>query len=114
MARNKYSVRMPLEQRLELQPLIRVGKQMARAIAMAWILLKSDEDWPDPQSVDSLDLTLSPVCRVKHRFAEEVCLGSEGLAQGHTLVRRYRDSWGGRRQWVQRQKGIGVCPATGR
>ena len=75
MVRDKYAVRLALEQREELRRLIRVGKRPARVIARARILLKSDDGWPAPQVAEALDVALGTVYRVKQRFTEEWLAG---------------------------------------
>ncbi len=82
MVRDKHSVGLALEQREELQRLIRVGKHPARITARARILLKSDDGWPAPQVAEALDVALGTVYRVKRRFTEEGFRGSEGPSPG--------------------------------
>ena len=62
MVRDKYAVRLALEQREELQRLIRwLGKHPARITVRARILLKSDDGWPAPQVAEALDVALGTV-----------------------------------------------------
>ncbi len=68
MVRDKYAVRLALEQREELGRLIRVGKHTARVTARARILLKSDDGWRAPQVAEAVDVALGTVYRVKQRF----------------------------------------------
>ena len=75
MVRDKYAVRLTLEQREELRHLIRVGKNTARVTARARILLRSDDGWPAPQVAEGLDVALSTVYRVKQRFSEDGLAG---------------------------------------
>ena len=65
MVRDKYAVRLALEQREELRRLIRVGKHPARVTARARILLKSDDGWRAPQVAEAVDVALGTVYRVK-------------------------------------------------
>ena len=75
MVRDKYAVRLALEQREELRRLIRVGKHTARVTARARILLKSDDGWRAPQVAEAVDVALGTVYRVKQRFTEEGLVG---------------------------------------
>ena len=75
MVRDKYAVRLALEQREELRRLIRVGKHPARVTARARILLKSDDGWRAPQVAEAVDVALGTVYRVKQRFTEEGLVG---------------------------------------
>ena len=75
MVKDKYAVRLALEQREELQRLIRVGKHPARVTARARILLKSDDGWRAPQVAEAVDVALGTVYRVKQRFTEEGLAG---------------------------------------
>ena len=87
MVRDKHSVRLALEQREELQRLIRVGKHPARITARARILLKSDDGWPAPQVAEALDVALGTVYRVKRRFTEE---GLSGVLKDRPQANRRR------------------------
>ena len=84
---DKYSVGLALEQREELQRLIRVGKHPARITARARILLKSDDGWPAPQVAEALDVALGTVYRVKRRFTEE---GLSGVLKDRPQANRRR------------------------
>ena len=75
VVRDKYAVRLALEQREELRRLIRVGKHPARVTARARILLKSDDGWPAPRVAEALDVSLGTVYRFKQRFTEEGLAG---------------------------------------
>ena len=87
MVRDKYAVRLALEQREELQHLIRVGKRPARVTARARILLKSDDGWTAPQVAEALDVALSTVYRVKQRFTGE---GLAGVLKDRPQANRRR------------------------
>ena len=87
MVRDKYAVRLALEQREELQRLIRVGKHPARVTVRARILLKSDDGWPAPQVAEALDVVLATVYRVKQRFTEE---GLTGVLKDRPQANRRR------------------------
>ena len=87
MVRDKYAVRLDLEQKEELQRLIRVGKSSARVTDRARILLKSDYGWAAPQVAEALDVALGTVYRIKQRFAEE---GLERALWDRRQANRYR------------------------
>ena len=87
MVRDKYAVRLALEQREELRRLIRVGKRPARVTARARILLKSDDGWAAPRVAEALDVALGTVYRVKQRFTEE---GLAGVLWDLRQANRYR------------------------
>ena len=87
MVRDKYAVRLALEQRKELRHLIRVGKSSARVTARARILLKSDDGWPAPGAAQALDVSEGTVFRIKQRFAED---GLDGAIQDRSQAHRYR------------------------
>ena len=65
----KYHVKLIDEQRLELQRLVNSGKESARKITRARILLKADEGKTDPQIADALDVSVRTAERVRQRFA---------------------------------------------
>ena len=87
MVRDKYAVRLELEQKEELQHLIRVGKSSARVTARARILLKSDDGWAAPQVAEALDVALGTVYRIKQHFTEE---GLERALRDRRQANRYR------------------------
>ena len=87
MIRDKYAVRLAQEQRGELQNLIRVGNNSARATARARILLKSDDSWAAPKVAEALDVALGTVYRIKQRFTEE---GLDGAMWDRRQVNRHR------------------------
>ena len=86
MVRDKYLCGW-LEQREELQRLIRVGKHPARVTARARVLLKSDDGWPAPQVAEALDVALGTVYRVKQRFTQE---GLAGVLKDRPQANRHR------------------------
>jgi hypothetical protein len=72
----KYVVRLSGEEREQLETLLRKGKSPARRLLKARILLKADVSegragWSDSRIVDSLDTSLSMVCRVRQQLLEE-------------------------------------------
>jgi transposase len=72
----KYIVKLTDEERKELEQIISTGKESARKLQHAQILLKADESksepsWPDEQISKVLEVSLSTIFRVRRRFAEE-------------------------------------------
>jgi transposase len=72
----KYHVTLTLEERCELERMIRAGHAAARKLIRARILLKADEaeggpGWSDPEIAEALEVGLSTVWRVRQRFVEE-------------------------------------------
>ena len=87
MVREKYGVRLPVEERRRLQQLIRSGRSSARAVTRAHILLKIDEGWTAPQAASALDVSERTVFRIKRRYAEE---GLEDVLKHRVQTNRYR------------------------
>ena len=75
MVREKYGVRLALEERERLEHLVRAGKSPARITARARILLKTSEGWSAPKVAGALDVSEGTVFRIKRRFAEEGLAG---------------------------------------
>lgn len=72
--KDKYLVRLNLEQRQELEGLATTGKHSAATITRARILLKADadgDDWDDEQIAEALDTSLATVSRVRKKFVQE-------------------------------------------
>ncbi len=72
----KYIVNLTDEERKELKQIISIGKEPARKLQHARILLKADESgselgWTDGQISESLEVSLSTIFRVRRRFVEE-------------------------------------------
>lgn len=72
----KYIVKLTDEERNGLERIISVGKDAARKILHARILLKADESeegpsWKDEQISEALEVSLSTIFRVRPRFVEE-------------------------------------------
>src|SRR3977135_3829691 len=72
----KYVVRLSVEEREQLEALIRKGKNPARRLLKARILLKADvseagEGWSDGRIVEALDASPSMVYRVRKQLVEE-------------------------------------------
>jgi transposase len=74
--KKKYIVKLTDEERKEIEQMIYAGKEPARKLKHALILLKADEsengpNWKDEQISEALGVSLSTVCRVRERFVEE-------------------------------------------
>ena len=72
----KYVVRLSSEEREQLETLLRKGKNPARRLVKARILLKADVSqdragWSDSRIVNALDTSTSMVCRVRKQLVEE-------------------------------------------
>jgi transposase len=87
----KYHVTLTPEERCELERMISAGKAAARKLTHARILLKADEaeggpGWSDEQIADALEVGLSTVWRVRHRFVEQ---GTEAAIVPQPSTRAY-------------------------
>ena len=87
MVREKYAVRLSPEERSQLEHMVRAGKESARVINRARILLKTDAGWPAPRVAEALDLSENTVFRLKRRFAEE---GLDRALKDRVQAHRYR------------------------
>ena len=72
----KYVVRLSVEEREQLEGLIRKGKSPAQRLVKARILLKADvsdagEGWSDSRIIQALDTSVSMVYRVRKQLVEE-------------------------------------------
>lgn len=72
----KYIVKLTNEERKDLEQMISTGKESARKLQYARILLKADESesgprWKDEQISEALEVSLSTIYRVRERFVEE-------------------------------------------
>ena len=79
MVRETFAVRLTLEERNQLEHMVRAGKSSARVTTRARILLKTDEGWPAPKVAQALDVAEGTVFRIKRRFAED---GLDGALRG--------------------------------
>jgi transposase len=70
MPAKKYIVELSDEERAELQELTSKGKQAARKMRRAQILLKSDEGWKDKDIIAALNTSRSTVERTCRRYVE--------------------------------------------
>ena len=87
MVREKYGVRLTVEEREQLEHLVRAGRGSARVATRARILLKTDEGWSAPSVSQALDVAQGTVFNVKRRFAEG---GLEGVLNDRPQAHRYR------------------------
>src|SRR5438876_6747982 len=72
----KYVVRLSVEERDQLEALIRKGKSPAKRLLKARILLKADvseagEGWSDSRIIQALDTSASMIYRVRKQLVEE-------------------------------------------
>lgn len=68
--RKKYAVELTDEQRHGLERVVNCGRESARKITRARVLLKADEGEPDEEIAEALGVGLATVGRVRKRFAE--------------------------------------------
>lgn len=87
MVREKYAVRLTVEEREQLEHLVRAGRGSARVATRARILLKTDEGWSAPSVSQALDVAQGTVFNVKRRFAGG---GLEGVLNDRPQAHRYR------------------------
>ena len=66
----KYVVKLKDRERLELQQKLRRGRESARALARARVLLKCDEGCTDEEIVEAVGVSLGTVQRSRKRFCE--------------------------------------------
>ena len=76
VAVKKYVVRLSVEERDQLDALIRKGKSSAQRLMKARILLKADvsedgEGWSDSQIVEALETSATTVYRTRQQLVEE-------------------------------------------
>jgi len=76
IAVKKYVVRLSVEEREQLQALIRKGKSPAKRLLKARMLLKADvseagDGWSDSKIIAALDTSASMVYRVRKQLVEE-------------------------------------------
>ena len=72
----KYVVKLKGRERLELQQKLRSGRESARTLARARVLLKCDEGCTDEEVVEAVGVSLGTVERSRKRF----CTGGLDLA----------------------------------
>jgi transposase len=66
----KYVVNLKSRERLELQRKLRRGRESARALARARVLLKCDEGCTDEEVVEAVGVSLGTVERSRKRFCQ--------------------------------------------
>ena len=64
MVRERFPVRLTLEERGRLEHLVRAGRSPARIATRARILLKTGEGWSAPKVAQALDVAESSVYRI--------------------------------------------------
>ena len=69
--RKKYIVKLTVEEEEQLRDLLSSGKERARKLTRARILLKADEEWTDRAICVALDVSRPTVERTRRRFVEE-------------------------------------------
>jgi transposase len=67
----KYVVKLTAGERARLRSMVRSGRESARVLTRARVLLKCDEGWMDEEAADAVDTSLGTVERVRKRF----CVG---------------------------------------
>jgi len=82
----KYVVTLTQEERDSLHQTLSAGRESARKLTRARILLKADEDWTDEAIHQALDVGLSTIGRVRRRFVEE---GLEAALNSRPTTRQY-------------------------
>lgn len=88
----KHVVALTDGQRRELQALVNSGRESARKITRARVLLKSEEGLSDEEIVEALDVGRATVERVRKRFAEEgLAAAVERLPQPSRPLKRKLD-----------------------
>ncbi len=69
--RKKYIVKLTVEEKEQLRCLLSSGKERARKLTRARILLKANEGWTDRTICAALDVSMPTVERTRRRFVEE-------------------------------------------
>ena len=69
--RKKYIVKLTVEEEEQLRHLVSSGKERARKLTRARILLKADEGWTDRAICVALDVSRPTVERTRRRVVEE-------------------------------------------
>lgn len=83
---NKYIVTLTQEERDSLRQMLSAGKERARKLTRARILLKADENWTDEAIHQALDVSISTIERTRRRFVEE---GLEAALNRRPSTRQY-------------------------
>ena len=89
--KDKFVVRLTVEQRQELDKLAATGKRPAATITRARILLKADagsDGWADDRIAEALDTSPATVARVRKKFVEQGLQAA--VARKRPAGRQYR------------------------
>ncbi len=81
VVREKFAVRLTVEERSQLEHLFRAGRSSAR------VPLKTDEGWAAPRVAQTHDASEGTVFRLKRRYAED---GLDGALKDRAQAHRYR------------------------
>lgn len=114
--RKKYIVKLTTEEKEQLRRLLCSGKEKARKLTRARILLKADEAWTDRAICMALDVSRPTVERTRRRFVEEGFLASlshrsprrdyerrvDGDAEAHLIALACSSPPEGRERWTLR------------
>ena len=114
--RKRYVVRLSPEERDDLHQLVSAGREKARKLAHARILLKADECWTDKSIHQALDVSMPTVARVRRRFFEEGLRAAldrrppnrvyhrklDGSAEAHLIALACSQPPEGRSRWTLR------------
>ena len=71
MSEKKFCIQLSLEERQHLHRLISTGRQAARAINRARILLLADTGHPDPSIADDIGVCLATVANTRRRYCQD-------------------------------------------
>lgn len=85
--RKKYIVKLTVDEKEQLRGLLSSGKERARKLTRARILIKADEEWTDKNICVALDVSRPTVERTRRRFVEE---GFEASLSHRSPRRDYR------------------------
>lgn len=85
--KQKYAVTLSHAEREELRRRVRSGRDSARAMRRAQILLKADEGWSDPQIAAAYDVSSGTVHQVRRQYVEEGAAATLARKPGYRPVR---------------------------
>lgn len=116
MPRKKYIVNLTEEERKDLRNMISSGKERARKLTRARILLKADEGWTDKDISRALDIGTATAERVRRRCVEESLEAAlnrrkprreyerklDGKAEAHLIALACGDPPSGHKRWTLR------------
>lgn len=86
MPNKKYIVKLTEEERNKLEKMVSSGKQSAKKILRARVLLKADEAWLDEQIAKALDVNVRTIERIRKQFVEE---GFDSVLKRRPSTRQY-------------------------